>query len=86
MDRRATKAGLKLAAARKAQGLTQRVVASACGLTVNRLSRIENGKAVLMLGEAIRLVAFLGMNLGQLSRYPPPRNEGVFQRQPRAQA
>ena len=62
--------GTRLAALRTARGYTQAVVAAECGLTVSRLSRLENGRAVLLMDEAMRLTLFYGVGLQALSPDP----------------
>ncbi|WKZ66322.1 MAG: helix-turn-helix transcriptional regulator [Flavobacteriales bacterium] len=76
--------GTRLAALRKARGYPQAVVAAECGLTVSRLSRLENGRAVLLMDEAMRLTLFYGVDLQALSTYPPPRVKSPWANKPMA--
>jgi y4mF family transcriptional regulator len=55
--------GTAIRAARKAMGLPQAQAALLCGVGIRYLSDLENGKATARLGEALKVVAGLGLVL-----------------------
>ncbi|MGH8746631.1 MAG: helix-turn-helix domain-containing protein [Burkholderiales bacterium] len=55
--------GAAISAARKALGLPQAQAALLCGVGIRFLSELENGKATARLGEALRVIAGLGLAL-----------------------
>jgi y4mF family transcriptional regulator len=55
--------GAAIRAARKAMGLPQAQAALLCGVGIRYLSDLENGKATARLGEALKVVAGLGLAL-----------------------
>lgn len=55
--------GAAVRAARKAQGLRLEDLALAAGVGVRFLSEFERGKATVQLGEVLRVVAALGLEL-----------------------
>ena len=55
--------GAAIRAARKAMGLPQAQAALLCGLGIRYLSDLENGKATARLGEALKVIAGLGLEL-----------------------
>jgi transcriptional regulator with XRE-family HTH domain len=55
--------GQVIAAARRRKGLTQRQVAGALGVTQAWVSRLEQGKQRAWVGQVLRLMAYLGIDL-----------------------
>jgi HTH-type transcriptional regulator/antitoxin HipB len=55
--------GQVIAAARRRRGLTQRQVAAALGVTQAWISRVEQGKQRTWVGQVLRLMAWLGIDL-----------------------
>lgn len=55
--------GQLIAAARRRRGLTQREVADALGVTQAWISEVEQGKQRAWVGQVLRLMACLGIDL-----------------------
>ena len=55
--------GQVIAAARRRRGLTQRQVAAALGVTQAWISKVEQGKQRAWVGQVLRLMAWLGIDL-----------------------
>lgn len=55
--------GQLVAAARRRRGLTQRKLADALGVTQAWISNVEQGKQRAWMGQVLRLIAYLGIDL-----------------------
>ena len=64
----ASDVGAAVRAARKAEGLTQRELAEACGCGVRFVSELENGKPTIELGRAIRVLNTLSLDVDVSAR------------------
>lgn len=57
---------LRLKAARRLAGLSQTAAAKLCGMTEDRLQRIERGRGPIYMGDALAFSVAYGVTLGQL--------------------
>lgn len=55
--------GLLIKSTRKANGLTQKELAGACGTGVRFIQELERGKVTCSLGKALNVVRMLGIAL-----------------------
>ncbi len=68
--------GAAVRAARKAMGLPQAQAALLCGVGIRFLSDLENGKETARLGEALKVVAGLGLALAVGAKKPFWKRDG----------
>jgi quercetin dioxygenase-like cupin family protein/DNA-binding Xre family transcriptional regulator len=72
--------GPSLRLARRSKSLSLSDVASATGISASFLSLVENGKSDITIGRLVRLVAFYGVQLGDLIPSTPSAEPDIIRR------